>query len=146
MQLKYICEKIQCLQGMRLGSDMSQDVTLGTITGRCLRQRRASSCAILLSLIAVPSLAGTLHMVCSEGCLPANIFGEKHWSQKCKQPGKCKYSICNAGALDLLNELCKGIVGLVFFFHTRGNIHYLNSFCCHRLVRAWFCRLSWWQL
>lgn len=107
---------------MRLGSDVSQDVTLGKITGRCLRQHQSSSCATLLSLIAVPSLAGTLHVVCSEGCLPANIFGEKHQSQKCKQPGKCKYSICNAGALDLLNELCKGIVGLGFFF-TLGGIY-----------------------
>lgn len=73
------------------------------------------SYATLLPLIIAPSLAGALHMECSEGCHPVNIFGKKHESQKCKQPCKCKYSICNADALGLLNELCKGIIGLGFF-------------------------------
>lgn len=94
---------------MKLGSDVSQDVTLGKITRLCLRWCQASSCATLLPLLTAPCLAGTLHMTCWERSLCVNILSKKQWSQKCKQPGKFKYSICNAGAFSLLNKLCKGI-------------------------------------
>ena len=95
---------------MRLCSDISRDVILGKMTGRSLRHATTPP-----PLPAAPSLAGALHVACSEGCPPPKVFGKKHQSTKCKQPIKCKCRICNAGALDLLNMLRKEIIGLGFF-------------------------------
>lgn len=77
---------------------------------------------LLLPLITAPP--GQERSVC---CAQREVslgiyFGKTLWSQKCKQPSKGKYNICNAGALGLLSVLCKGIsfVAQVWAFSLRG--------------------------